>query len=211
MESFIYLGSPYYIDKMPTVHRGRYSNLERELAEKRVQVPYQLLRGAAVQSFMIGQIFYEGQEKHVAMAQTFGLGQSATKEIRALYRSILTPLNDSLGSIRALLVQCAAVKASSSIEEADKQKTAREMERLSRELTDGAIPDFLERIGERPNIKAVIFYPFLITTIGPWRSIDFEFSDKVMAAIKAHEQDQAMRTLIEQMDIPITDHHLMRN
>ncbi len=197
-----------------TVGKERYAGLERELGERREQVPYQALKTAVIETYVMGRMI--GIDRHLIMAETLGLGKKAGEELEKLYSTILMPLQKALDTTKGVLNDSKeGINRLNATKPANAEDEKREINeakaRAGSDLSDKILPDLFYQLGLCPNIKRVIGYPLLIGTLNTWRRHDFEFADKIIKTIKAQEPDYKLRILIEQLDIPVTKDQIRRN
>lgn len=182
----------------------KYSDLERELGDKRKQLPYPTLKNTVLEAVVIGHRTLAEEEQHLVLTEALGLGKKAEIELKGFYSEIIFPLGQRLRGTSSVVIDFTAV--------VHLEPTEAETNYAKSQLAPMLISSIEGyQLESGPNIKAVILYPILVSVLNSWRNHDSEFTDRIIAKIKENETDTTLKTLIEQLDVPVTPTQLKRN
>jgi hypothetical protein len=141
--------------------------------------------------------------RNLVLGEMLGVEGGSKAELSALVSGVLAPLDAVLTVAKAEL---GTVLCRGDGQKATEQNKAALASRLSEEIST-----LLKGLEDNAQLKAVIVYPLTIATLNTWRNISPNFADMVINAVKANEPDKKLRTLIEQMDMPVTQNQIRRN
>jgi hypothetical protein len=186
------------------MHEGKYANLERELGAILKAVHYDDARSAGYNRVKLTVIFNDAISikcklpKHVSVASSLKLSESATKELQELYNNVIEPLNVCLFAVRSLDGDLAMLR------KLDNDAGIRmefERDALADKLTKVVSDRFKnENLDSAPSVKAAIVYPLLIAVLNTWRQTSPEFAGKLIDSIKSMEPDKTLKGIIERID-----------
>jgi hypothetical protein len=144
------------------------------------------------------------------MSETLGLSEKGDKELEQLSSSVLIPMQMVLDLTKRVMLT-GAILRSPAFNEGMRKGLVEEREAHRDELGKTLLPELFKDLKDDQNIKSVILYPLLISTLNTWRKFDFEFAEKILEQVKANEPDEKLRLLIEQIDLPVTSEQLRKN
>ncbi len=187
-----------------TLRKEKYASLERELGDRKRTVPYHALKNSILEAVLTGHNTVATEEQYLTVVKALGLSKNAETDLKELYSAAILPLIQRLRATSSVCIDFGAVMHLEFTEEDTKNTKARLAPPIIRDVSCIQSENIT-------NIKALMIYPILIGELNEWRSVDSEFVDKIINGIKANEPEQTLRTLIEQLDIPVTQNQLKRN
>ncbi len=172
-----------------------YRNLERHLSGLRTTMPYRQLRLAVIISYARAGL--AGLPRESLLGGVLGIDKRSKErsmvELMELVNRVLEPLDMVLGVGNIML----GVALNFGNQRERKQCVATLAEKLSNEI-DASLRD----VADSTNLRAVIVYPLILSSIEMWRGASPELVDKVVNTLRDRERDVLLKALITEMDLP---------
>jgi len=182
---------------------GRYMTLEKGAEAKLAEVDW-----AGLKHEVIKASAYFGRDpiaKSLSVGEMLNLGQRGQDQLLDLYVSVMGEIDINLDAMKF-------TKAAARMDIEDAAELHRLDLQFAEELgiTLGRIFKANE-LDDKKSIKAVLIYPLIIATLNNRRKTDPGLSDALIKKVVEIEPDLKLRSMIEEMDHPVSPSQKEKN